>query len=125
GTVELDVAPDRRRHPPSVRITVRDTGVGIPPEQLGRVFDKFYQASNQDGASSKGTGLGLAISKEIVEAHGGFISVESTPGVRTEFIVTLPVTAHDATTLVTGDDRSAEHEPDAADGPTAYAESAS
>ena len=100
GTVELDVAPDRRQQPPSIRLTIRDTGIGIPAEQLPRVFDKFYQADNQGGAAAKGTGLGLAIAKEIVEAHGGVITVDSTPGVRTEFVVTLPVTAHDSATLV-------------------------
>ncbi len=117
GTVELDATPDRRRHPPSVQLTVRDTGVGIPAEQLGRVFDKFYQADNQGGASAKGSGLGLAISKEIVEAHGGSITVDSTPGVRTEFVVTLPITAHDGATLVTSsanaDDGASDAEPTA------------
>ena len=126
GTVELGAAPDRRRHPPSLRLTIRDTGVGIPPEQLSRVFDKFYQANNQGGASAKGTGLGLAISKEIVEAHGGFITVASTPGVSTEFAVTLPLTApHDTATLVTAGERTAaEHEQVDADGPATFAESA-
>lgn len=76
-----------------VTLEVTDTGVGIPPEQLHRVFEKFYQAANQERAAAKGTGLGLAISKEIVEAHGGRISVESTPGVGTTFTVTVPVIA--------------------------------
>lgn len=125
GTVELGAAPDRRRHPPSLRLTIRDTGVGIPPEQLSRVFDKFYQANNQGGASAKGTGLGLAISKEIVEAHGGFITVDSTPGVSTEFAVTLPLTAHDGATLVTAGERTdAEHAHDDADGSATFAASA-
>lgn len=103
GTVELGVAPDRRRHPPTVRITVRDTGVGIAPDQLPRVFDKFYQADNQGGASAKGTGLGLSIVKEIVEAHGGVIAADSTLGAGTLFTVTLPQTAHDAALLNTGE----------------------
>ncbi len=114
GSVELEVSCDRRQHPPSVRLTVCDSGVGIPAEQLPRVFEKFYQANNQGGAAAKGTGLGLAISKEIVEAHGGFIEVSSTPGVCTEFVVTLPVTAHDVTALVTADERpEPDHETDA------------
>ncbi len=97
GTVELSAAPDRRRTPPSVQLTVRDTGVGIPADQLPRVFDKFYQANNQSGAAAKGTGLGLAIAKEIVEAHGGVITVDSAAGAGAEFLVTLPETAHDGT----------------------------
>jgi signal transduction histidine kinase len=86
GTVELRT----ERVADGVRFAVRDTGVGIPAAQIPKLFQKFYQADNQKGASAKGTGLGLAISKEIVEAHGGTISCTSTPGVGTEFTVTLP-----------------------------------
>ena len=82
-----------RRSPARTRssITVTDTGAGISPEQLPHIFDKFYQADNQAQAATKGTGLGLAIAKEIVEAHGGQIAVESTVGEGTTFVVTLPV----------------------------------
>ena len=73
-----------------VRITIKDSGVGISPEQLPHIFDKFYQADNQAQAATKGTGLGLAIAKEIVETHGGQILVESTVGEGTTFTVTLP-----------------------------------
>ena len=73
-----------------IRIVVRDTGVGIEPEQLPRIFDKFFQADNQDKAAAKGTGLGLAIAREIVEAHGGSISAESEMGKGTTFTVCLP-----------------------------------
>lgn len=71
-------------------ITVRDTGAGIPSEQLPRVFEKFYQADNQGAASAVGTGLGLAIAKGIVEAHSGRIRCESESGVGTTFIIELP-----------------------------------
>jgi signal transduction histidine kinase len=73
-----------------VCIEVRDTGAGIAPEQLPRVFEKFYQADNQRSASAKGTGLGLAIAKEIVEAHQGKISCTSKVGKGTAFTLTLP-----------------------------------
>jgi signal transduction histidine kinase len=73
-----------------VVLEVRDTGAGIPAAQLPHVFEKFYQADNQDSASQKGTGLGLAIAKEILEAHGGTIQCESTPGIGTTFTITLP-----------------------------------
>jgi signal transduction histidine kinase len=76
-----------------VRIVVRDTGAGIPRDQLPRIFDKFYQADNQRAAGAAGTGLGLAIAKEIVDAHGGTITCDSTPGVGTTFTITLPVRA--------------------------------
>jgi two-component system, OmpR family, sensor histidine kinase ResE len=74
-----------------VVLEVRDSGAGIPEAQLPYIFDKFYQADNQAAASQRGTGLGLAIAKEIVEAHRGSISVESTPGVGTTFTILLPI----------------------------------
>jgi signal transduction histidine kinase len=87
GAVELGVEPANN----GVLMRVRDTGAGIPPEQLPRIFEKFYQADNQGAAHTAGTGLGLAIAKQIVDAHGGSISCESTPGVGTTFSITLPV----------------------------------
>ena len=87
GKVALTVASTDGR----VGITVADTGAGIPPEQLPHIFDKFFQADNQAAAATKGTGLGLAIAKEIVEAHGGQISVESQVARGTTFVVTLPI----------------------------------
>jgi signal transduction histidine kinase len=89
GTVELAVEGQDNE----VSITVRDSGAGIPPEQLPHIFEKFYQANNQAQSSSRGTGLGLAIAREIVEAHGGSISVASNMGVGTTFTITLPVRA--------------------------------
>ena len=74
-----------------VRMEVRDTGAGISAEQLPHIFEKFYQADNQRSARAAGSGLGLAIAKQIVEAHGGSILCESTPGVGTTFSIALPV----------------------------------
>jgi signal transduction histidine kinase len=87
GAIELVLEP----RDGAVYMEVRDTGAGIAPEQLPRIFDKFYQADNQGAAHAKGTGLGLAIAKQIVDAHGGTISVDSTPGVGTTFRITLPM----------------------------------
>ena len=87
GTVHLTASPCEN----GVCIQVKDSGAGIAPDQLKHVFEKFYQADNQKSASAKGTGLGLAIAKEIVEAHQGNITVESTVGSGTTFILTLPV----------------------------------
>jgi signal transduction histidine kinase len=89
GTVELIVEGSENE----VCLSVRDTGVGIAAEQLPHIFEKFFQASNQAYAAAKGTGLGLAIAREIVEAHGGTIRVESTLGMGTTFSITLPVRA--------------------------------
>ncbi len=71
-----------------VQIEVADTGPGIPADQLPFVFDKYYQVGGQ--ARSKGSGLGLAIAHEVIEAHGGTITVESVPGRGTTFRITLP-----------------------------------
>lgn len=70
-----------------VRFLVSDTGAGIPPEQLPRVFDRYWKGSPQDGG---GVGLGLFIARGIVEAHGGEIQVTSTVGVGTTFSFTIP-----------------------------------
>ena len=89
GTVELSVAAAGD----GLRMQVRDTGAGIPPENVPYIFEKFFQADNQASASAKGTGLGLAIAKTIVGAHGGTIDVESTLGRGTTFSISLPVRA--------------------------------
>jgi signal transduction histidine kinase len=89
GEVNLTVEPLED----AVQMEVRDSGAGIPPEQLPHIFEKFYQADNQRAASTKGSGLGLAITKSIVEAHGGNVQCESTPGVGTTFTVVLPIRA--------------------------------
>jgi PAS domain S-box-containing protein len=85
GEVRLSAAPDGTG---MVRIGVRDTGPGIAPEDVPRLFERYYQAPRLLRA---GSGLGLYIAKGIVEAHGGAIGVESTPGQGSEFWFTLPV----------------------------------
>lgn len=72
----------------SVEFAVRDTGPGIPPEDLPHVFDRFWQAKK---TARGGVGLGLAIAKGIVETHGGRIRIESEPGRGSRFAFTLPV----------------------------------
>jgi two-component system sensor histidine kinase BaeS len=74
----------------SLHITLTDTGEGISPEHLPRIFDRFYRASLAGGDQSSGTGLGLSIAKAIIERHGGAISVMSQPG-ETVFDVELPL----------------------------------
>ncbi len=83
----------RRAAENAVEITVTDTGEGIPPEALSRVFERFYQVDKsrkRAHARSRGAGLGLAITKEIVEAHGGAITAESVVGLGSKFTVRLP-----------------------------------
>ena len=74
-----------------IRFKVVDNGIGIPPEDLDRVFEKFYRIKTEQTRSVSGSGLGLSIVKGIVDAHNGSIHVESEVGKGTTFIVSLPV----------------------------------
>jgi signal transduction histidine kinase len=75
----------------SVNLHVQDNGVGIPPEDLPYVFDRFYRADESRRRHEGESGLGLAIAKSIVDAHAGTLSVDSVPGEGTTFTVVLPV----------------------------------
>lgn len=84
GAVAVRVGPR-----PGV-VAVEDTGIGIPAEHLGRVFDRFYRVDRARGRAEGGTGLGLSIARSIVQAHGGRIEIASTAGEGTICTVTLP-----------------------------------
>jgi signal transduction histidine kinase/DNA-binding response OmpR family regulator len=74
-----------------VRITVWDTGIGIAPEDHGRIFEEFQQVGTRDGQEREGTGLGLALARRFVELHGGELSMESALGQGSRFTFTLPM----------------------------------
>ena len=76
----------------TVDLTIRDTGSGIPAEQLPHIFDRFYTTKRGPDESGKGgTGVGLSMCREIIEQHQGKIRVESTVGVGTAFTLKLPI----------------------------------
>ena len=76
---------------PAVLLTISDTGIGIPPEHLDRVFERFYQVDPaRSGSAGRGTGLGLAIVKHAVAALGGTLQIQSTVGAGTNVSCTLP-----------------------------------
>ncbi|HZR27241.1 MAG TPA: PAS domain-containing sensor histidine kinase [Terriglobales bacterium] len=87
GTVWIESSA----HGGSLVITVGDTGVGIPSEEHANIFEKFYQVGNTTAGVREGTGLGLPITKQLVEMHGGHISVKSQPQQGSEFALTLPL----------------------------------
>jgi two-component system phosphate regulon sensor histidine kinase PhoR len=96
GRVRVEVRGDARGDADSAAtegaatITVADTGIGIDPAELPRIFDRFFRGSRASEARGSGSGLGLAIVRSIVEMHGGTVAVESRLGAGTTFRVTLP-----------------------------------
>jgi signal transduction histidine kinase len=89
GSVTVILTPQSN----DVLVEVSDTGIGIPQDELGRVFDKFYQVRRSAERKNSGTGLGLAIVQGIVEAHGGKVWVKSGEGQGTQFFFTIPAVA--------------------------------
>jgi PAS domain S-box-containing protein len=89
GEVMVEVQGVEDAGQPWVTITVRDTGPGIPPEEQARVFDRFYRGSLAESGHTPGTGLGLSMAHEILRAHGGRVTVESTVAQGSAFMLWL------------------------------------
>lgn len=87
-----DIYIDVEARTSDIIISVKDTGMGIPPESLSRLFERFYRVDKARTRHSGGTGLGLAIVKHLVESHNGRIDVRSKEGIGSTFTVTLPKT---------------------------------
>ncbi len=83
----------------SALLEIHDTGIGIPPEDLPHIFERFYRADPARGGEAGGVGLGLAIAHWIVQNHGGEIAVESSPGSGSMFRVSLPLERHPKSVL--------------------------
>ena len=94
GEVVLSTSDSEGRR----RIEISDNGIGVPRDELGRLFSRFYRASTATRRAIPGTGVGLVIARAIVESHGGTISLESTEGEGTTVIVTLPLRQPDGGT---------------------------
>jgi two-component system phosphate regulon sensor histidine kinase PhoR len=80
-------------HPPGLwmLISVSDTGIGIPSQDLPRIFERFYKVDRSRTRNSGGTGLGLAIAKHLIEGHGGRLWATSEEGQGSTFYFTLPI----------------------------------
>jgi signal transduction histidine kinase len=85
GNVEIKVFESEKY----IEVCVKDDGIGIPPDKINKIFNKFYQIDNTSARPYGGSGLGLAITKSIMEGHGGTIRVKSTPGEGCVFILTF------------------------------------
>ena len=90
GTVTIAAQPQRNDGREWITIAVADTGIGMTPEQMGRLFQEFSQASSATASKYGGTGLGLAISRRFCQMMGGDITVESEPGRGSTFTIRLP-----------------------------------
>ncbi|MCF0150610.1 MAG: HAMP domain-containing protein [Firmicutes bacterium] len=86
GCIYVDVKEEKG----TVRVSVRDTGIGIPKESLPRIFERFYRVDKARSRAMGGTGLGLAITKEIIDSHNGSLEAESTEGEGTTITIVLP-----------------------------------
>lgn len=89
GQVAIEAGPDA--NPEFVRVNIRDTGVGIPKDELEKIFQKFYRGTNVVQIEPNGSGLGIYIAKNIIERHGGEITAESQIGRGATFSFTLPL----------------------------------
>lgn len=99
---DLRIAVRENRDGGMAEITIRDTGPGIPPETLRKIFEPFYSTKERDETGRGGTGLGLALCREIMEAHKGRIRVESTVGVGTAFTLKFPLVGSPAPLAAAG-----------------------
>ena len=104
GSVRISLAKENNW----ALMTVSDTGIGIPPEDLPHIFDRFYRVDKARSRAQGGSGLGLAIARWIVQAHGGGIHVDSTPGQGTTFRITIPLYQLPARSPDQGDGRGEE-----------------
>jgi PAS domain S-box-containing protein len=92
-TLEGAITVALRQVGPEVELSVHDTGLGIPAEELPRLFERFHQVQGARGRALEGTGIGLALVAELVKLHGGSIRAESTFGRGSTFIVSVPFTS--------------------------------
>ncbi|MEM6844692.1 MAG: two-component regulator propeller domain-containing protein [Bacteroidota bacterium] len=88
GTIKVSLALAQRERRPFVRVSVQDTGVGIPPNQLEKIFGRFHQGTNV--SANQGTGIGLSLAKSVINLHHGTLDVRSQEGEGTIFHVYLP-----------------------------------
>ncbi len=107
GTVTVSADMGRFEHEGTIVFKVKDTGKGIPQDELEKIFKPFVQASHTD--AGQGTGLGLSLSKMMVELHGGRIWAESWPGLGATFYFTIPISASETVRKMTPYPKAVEY----------------
>ena len=90
-TLKGEIAVTLRQQEKSVELRVRDTGTGIPAEEMPKLFERFHRVENANGRTHEGSGIGLALVHELVKLHGGSINAESVVEKGTTFVVTIPL----------------------------------
>ncbi len=90
-TLQGEISVELRAAGQQIELSVRDTGTGIPAEELPRLFERFHRVQNAQARTNEGSGIGLALVQELVKLHGGSIRVESVPGAGTVFTVSIPL----------------------------------
>jgi len=88
--IGVSASVEHDRNGPMVEIAIADRGAGIPPGEIGKIFDPFYRGQRAMADQVHGTGLGLSLAKRILEAHGGALAVRSEAGKGTEFLMRIP-----------------------------------
>ena len=91
GTVYVEIKLIKEASTTTTRVTVKDSGIGIPEDAIDKIFNRFYQVDNSSKRNFGGSGIGLSLVKELVSLHNWDINVESTQNVGTEFILTIPL----------------------------------
>jgi len=120
-TFDGNVSVSLRARASAVELVVRDTGIGISPDQIPRLFERFYRVPNVRSRTHEGTGIGLALVQELVKLHGGTIKVDSVQGEGTIFTVRIPLgSAHLPADRVSSGDASAARAPTSLSGALAF-----
>ncbi|MBK7629189.1 MAG: response regulator [Ignavibacteriales bacterium] len=91
GIITVDLSIEKKSDLDIAKVSVTDTGIGIPKEQLSKIFDRFYQGEDSSKRVAGGSGIGLALVKELVLLHKWEITVNSSEGEGTEFVITVPI----------------------------------